>query len=98
MTKEVLQKLLDEERSYNARHRAETKVLKDENEKLKKSFSEVSEELQKLQSFQKSLFEFLKPQIKELIESYEDKVQHMINDSINEDHAAEYEHSLGYDA
>lgn len=98
MTKEVLQGLLEEERSYNARHRAETKVLKDENEKLKKSLSEASEELQKLQSFQKSLFEFLKPQIKEFIESYEVAVQRMINDSIDNDHALEYEHSLGYDA
>lgn len=72
--------------------------IKAENEELKRKSEDMSAEPLKLEAVKRSLVELLKPEICQIAESYKSDVESMVSEAIDDDHAHEYEASLGYDA
>lgn len=98
MTKEQMQYRIDTQQQAIDVYVSDNKRLKSENEELKRKNEEMSVELLKLEAVKKSLIELLKPEICMIVEGYKNGIKSMIDKAIDEDHAHEYEASLGYDA
>lgn len=98
MTKEQMQSRIDTQQQAIDAYVSDNKRLKAVNEELRRKNEEMSVELLKLEAVKKSLIELLKPEICEIVEGYKNDVESMVSNAIDEDHAHEYEASLGYDA